>query len=57
MSKLRYKTREVYADKGYQVPDNVSYFHSQGIKDLIQKNAYRNHPLSRDSYIIQHNNE
>ncbi|XOD67534.1 MAG: hypothetical protein ACMUEL_06240 [Flavobacteriales bacterium Tduv] len=44
ITKLGYKPRELYADKGYQVPDNVSYFHSRGIKDRIQKKAYRNHP-------------
>ncbi|XOD66578.1 MAG: hypothetical protein ACMUEL_00550 [Flavobacteriales bacterium Tduv] len=53
ISKLRYKPREVYADKGYQVAANVSYFHSRGIKDRIQKKVYRNHSLSRNSYIIQ----
>ncbi|XOD66901.1 MAG: transposase [Flavobacteriales bacterium Tduv] len=26
---------------------NVSYFHSRGIKDRIQKKAYRNRPSSR----------
>ncbi|XOD67480.1 MAG: hypothetical protein ACMUEL_05920 [Flavobacteriales bacterium Tduv] len=26
---------------------NVSYFHSLGIKDRIQKKAYRSPPLSR----------
>ncbi|XOD67292.1 MAG: transposase [Flavobacteriales bacterium Tduv] len=51
--KLGYKPRKVYADKGYQVPANVSYFHSRGIKDLIQKKTYRNRLLSRDIYIIQ----
>ncbi|XOD66583.1 MAG: transposase [Flavobacteriales bacterium Tduv] len=35
--KLGYNPREVYADNGYQVPANVFYFHSQGIKDRIQK--------------------
>ncbi|XOD68097.1 MAG: hypothetical protein ACMUEL_09610 [Flavobacteriales bacterium Tduv] len=44
ISKLRYNPREVYADKGYQVPVNVSYFHSRGIKDRIQKKAYRTLP-------------
>ncbi|XOD67653.1 MAG: transposase [Flavobacteriales bacterium Tduv] len=39
ISKLEYKAREVYADKGYQVPVNVSYFYSQGIKYCIQKKA------------------
>ncbi|XOD67631.1 MAG: transposase [Flavobacteriales bacterium Tduv] len=47
ISKLGYKPREVYSDKGYQVPVNMSYFHIRGIKDRIQKKAYRNHPLSR----------
>ncbi|XOD67066.1 MAG: hypothetical protein ACMUEL_03400 [Flavobacteriales bacterium Tduv] len=28
ISKLGYKPREIYADKGYQVPANVSYFYS-----------------------------
>ncbi|XOD67226.1 MAG: hypothetical protein ACMUEL_04440 [Flavobacteriales bacterium Tduv] len=37
ISKLVYKPREVYADKGYEVPTNVSYFHSRDIKNLIQK--------------------
>ncbi|XOD67475.1 MAG: transposase [Flavobacteriales bacterium Tduv] len=45
--KLGYDPREVYADKGYQVPANVSYVHSRGIKDRIQKKAYRNRFLSR----------
>ncbi|XOD68034.1 MAG: hypothetical protein ACMUEL_09230 [Flavobacteriales bacterium Tduv] len=53
--KLGYKAREVYAEKDYQVPANVSYFHSRGIKDRIQKKAYRNRTLSKNSYIIQHN--
>ncbi|XOD67841.1 MAG: transposase [Flavobacteriales bacterium Tduv] len=44
ISKLRYKTKEVYTDKGYQVSANVSYFHSRGIKDCIQKKSYRNRP-------------
>ncbi|XOD68197.1 MAG: transposase [Flavobacteriales bacterium Tduv] len=35
ISKLEYKPREVYADKGYQGPVNVSYFHSPGMKYLI----------------------
>ncbi|XOD67560.1 MAG: hypothetical protein ACMUEL_06395 [Flavobacteriales bacterium Tduv] len=30
--------------KGYQVPDNVFYFHNRGIKDLIQKKTYK-HPF------------
>ncbi|XOD68273.1 MAG: transposase [Flavobacteriales bacterium Tduv] len=47
MSKLGYKTREVYADKVHQVPTNVSYFHSRGIKNRIQNKAYRNRLLSR----------
>ncbi|XOD68126.1 MAG: hypothetical protein ACMUEL_09775 [Flavobacteriales bacterium Tduv] len=46
ISKLGYKPIEVYADKGSQVPDNVSYFHSRGIKDRIQKKSYRNRSLS-----------
>ncbi|XOD68262.1 MAG: transposase [Flavobacteriales bacterium Tduv] len=50
MSKLGYKPREVYANKGYQVPANVSHFHSLGIKDLIQKKAYRTVPYSRLLY-------
>ncbi|XOD67257.1 MAG: transposase [Flavobacteriales bacterium Tduv] len=45
--KLGYNTREVYVDKGYQVPANVSYFHSLSIKDRIQKKSYRNRPISR----------
>ncbi|XOD68207.1 MAG: transposase [Flavobacteriales bacterium Tduv] len=44
--KLGYKPREIYADKGYQVPANVSYFHSRGIKDRIQNKTYRNQSLS-----------
>ncbi|XOD68071.1 MAG: transposase [Flavobacteriales bacterium Tduv] len=32
ISKLGYKSIEVYADKGYPVPTNVSYFHSRGSK-------------------------
>ncbi|XOD67573.1 MAG: transposase [Flavobacteriales bacterium Tduv] len=47
ISKLGYKPKEVYADKGYQLTTNVSYFHSRGIKYRIQKKAYRNRPLSR----------
>ncbi|XOD67891.1 MAG: transposase [Flavobacteriales bacterium Tduv] len=42
ISKLEYTSREVYADKGYQVPANVSYFHSLSIKYRIQKKNYRN---------------
>ncbi|XOD66990.1 MAG: hypothetical protein ACMUEL_02970 [Flavobacteriales bacterium Tduv] len=37
ISKLGYKLRKIYADNGYQVLANVSYFHSRGIKDRIQK--------------------
>ncbi|XOD67697.1 MAG: hypothetical protein ACMUEL_07190 [Flavobacteriales bacterium Tduv] len=47
VSKLGYKTREEYAEKGYQPPANVFYFHSRGIKDLIYKKVYRNRSLSR----------
>ncbi|XOD68212.1 MAG: transposase [Flavobacteriales bacterium Tduv] len=47
ISKLGYKPREIYVEKGYQVPANMFYFHSRGIKDCIQKKAYRNYPLSR----------
>ncbi|XOD67248.1 MAG: hypothetical protein ACMUEL_04555 [Flavobacteriales bacterium Tduv] len=35
ISKLEYKSREVYIDKYYQVPANVPYFHSRAIKDRI----------------------
>ncbi|XOD66997.1 MAG: hypothetical protein ACMUEL_03005 [Flavobacteriales bacterium Tduv] len=35
--KLGYNLREVYADKGYQVTANLSYFYNLGIKDRIQK--------------------
>ncbi|XOD67916.1 MAG: transposase [Flavobacteriales bacterium Tduv] len=34
---------------------NMSYFHTRNIKDRIHKKAYRNRPLSRDTYVIQHN--
>ncbi|XOD66530.1 MAG: hypothetical protein ACMUEL_00245 [Flavobacteriales bacterium Tduv] len=44
ISKLRYKVREVYADKSYQVLANVSYFHNQDIKDRIQKKLYKTIP-------------
>ncbi|XOD66819.1 MAG: hypothetical protein ACMUEL_01930 [Flavobacteriales bacterium Tduv] len=44
--KLGYKLREVYAEKGYQVPVNVSYFHTRGIKNRIQKPPYRKFTLS-----------
>ncbi|XOD68205.1 MAG: transposase [Flavobacteriales bacterium Tduv] len=47
ISKLGYKPREVYADKGYQVLANVSYFHSRVIKDRIHKKGYRKRSLSR----------
>ncbi|XOD67687.1 MAG: hypothetical protein ACMUEL_07125 [Flavobacteriales bacterium Tduv] len=36
-----------------KLPANVSYFHSRGIKDHIQKKAYRNPTLSRIAHIIQ----
>ncbi|XOD68133.1 MAG: hypothetical protein ACMUEL_00330 [Flavobacteriales bacterium Tduv] len=39
--KLGYKPREVYVDKGYQVPANISYFHTRGIKDRIQKKGLK----------------
>ncbi|XOD67954.1 MAG: hypothetical protein ACMUEL_08745 [Flavobacteriales bacterium Tduv] len=52
ISKLGYKPREVYADKGYQVPVNLSYFHSRGIKYRIQKKAYKNRLLSRITILI-----
>ncbi|XOD67489.1 MAG: hypothetical protein ACMUEL_05975 [Flavobacteriales bacterium Tduv] len=42
--KLGYKPREVYAEKAYQAPANVSYFHTRAIKDRIQKKAYRSPP-------------
>ncbi|XOD67870.1 MAG: hypothetical protein ACMUEL_08255 [Flavobacteriales bacterium Tduv] len=45
ISKLGYKPRKVYADKRHQVPANVSYFHSRGVKKRIQKKAYRNPSL------------
>ncbi|XOD67508.1 MAG: hypothetical protein ACMUEL_06090 [Flavobacteriales bacterium Tduv] len=38
--KLGYKTREVYTNKGYQVPANVSYFHS-----AASKIVYRRKPI------------
>ncbi|XOD67648.1 MAG: hypothetical protein ACMUEL_06905 [Flavobacteriales bacterium Tduv] len=41
ISKLGYKTREIYADKDYQVPANVSYFHNRDIKDRLQTKVYR----------------
>ncbi|XOD67736.1 MAG: hypothetical protein ACMUEL_07430 [Flavobacteriales bacterium Tduv] len=44
--KLGYKPREVYAEKDYQVPATISYFHSRDIKGRIQKKAYKNRPLS-----------
>ncbi|XOD67040.1 MAG: hypothetical protein ACMUEL_03250 [Flavobacteriales bacterium Tduv] len=44
ISKLGYKPREVYADKGYQEATNVSCFHSRGIKKRIQKKGYRERP-------------
>ncbi|XOD67604.1 MAG: hypothetical protein ACMUEL_06660 [Flavobacteriales bacterium Tduv] len=47
VSKLGYKPREEYAEKGYQPPTNVFYFHSRGIKDRIYKKVYRNRSLSR----------
>ncbi|XOD67281.1 MAG: hypothetical protein ACMUEL_04755 [Flavobacteriales bacterium Tduv] len=37
INKLGYKPREVYAEKGYQVPTNVSYFHSRGSKTVYRK--------------------
>ncbi|XOD67138.1 MAG: hypothetical protein ACMUEL_03845 [Flavobacteriales bacterium Tduv] len=43
----RIKTKKSICRKKGQVPDNVSYFHNQGIKDRIQKKAYRNRALSR----------
>ncbi|XOD67178.1 MAG: transposase [Flavobacteriales bacterium Tduv] len=52
INKLGYKPIEVYAEKGEQVPANVSYFHSRGIKYRIQKKVYRNHPLSRDAILF-----
>jgi IS5 family transposase len=36
-----------YADKGYQVPDNVSLLKKRKIKNRIQHKAYRNRPLTR----------
>ncbi|XOD67707.1 MAG: hypothetical protein ACMUEL_07240 [Flavobacteriales bacterium Tduv] len=39
ITKLGYKSREICAEKDYQVPANVSYFHSRGIKDRVQKKA------------------
>jgi IS5 family transposase len=40
------KKREVYADKGYKVPDNDKYLKEEGIKNRIQHKAYRNRPLT-----------
>ncbi|XOD68010.1 MAG: hypothetical protein ACMUEL_09090 [Flavobacteriales bacterium Tduv] len=53
ISELGYNPREVYADKGYQVPVTVSYFHNRGIKDRIQKKPIRNRPLSRISILFK----
>ncbi|XOD67877.1 MAG: hypothetical protein ACMUEL_08295 [Flavobacteriales bacterium Tduv] len=39
ISKLGYKPGEVYENKGYQVLDNVFYFHSQGIKDAYTEKS------------------
>jgi IS5 family transposase len=36
----------VFADKGFKVPDNDSYLKEKGIKNRIQRKAYRNRPLT-----------
>ncbi|XOD68257.1 MAG: transposase [Flavobacteriales bacterium Tduv] len=53
ISKLRYNSREIYAEKGYQIPANVSYFHSLGIKYDIQKKSYRTISLSRIAILFK----
>ncbi len=40
------KKKEVWADKGYRVPDNIEYLKAKKIKDRIQQKAYRNRPLT-----------
>ncbi len=42
----RSKKKEVWADKGYQVPDNIEYLKTEKIKDRIQQKAYRGRPLT-----------
>jgi transposase, IS5 family len=37
----------VYADKGYKVPKNDELLKSKGIKNRIQRKAYRNRPLTK----------
>ncbi|XOD68089.1 MAG: hypothetical protein ACMUEL_09565 [Flavobacteriales bacterium Tduv] len=40
-NQLGYKLRGIYAEKDYQVPVNMFFFHSRGIKNSIQKKVYR----------------
>jgi len=40
------KKLQVFADKGYKVPDNDAYLKGQKIKNRIQHKAYRNRPLT-----------
>lgn len=44
--KKKHKQKGVFADKGYQVPDNVDYLKEEKIKNRIQHKAYRNKPLT-----------
>jgi transposase, IS5 family len=43
---LKEKKLQVFADKGYKVPDNDAYLKEQNIKNRIQHKAYRNRPLT-----------
>ncbi|XOD67807.1 MAG: hypothetical protein ACMUEL_07895 [Flavobacteriales bacterium Tduv] len=54
ISKLRYKPREGYAEKAYQAPAKLFYFHSRSLKDHIKKKTIGT-VLKEDRYIIQHN--
>lgn len=38
----------VYADKGYQVPDNCEYLKTENIGNNIMDKGYRNRPLSKE---------
>lgn len=41
------KMQQVFADKGYKVPDNDAYLKKQNTKNRIQHKAYRSRPLSK----------
>ncbi|XOD66541.1 MAG: hypothetical protein ACMUEL_00305 [Flavobacteriales bacterium Tduv] len=50
ISKLEYKLRKVYAEKGYQVPANGITFIVKSSKTVYRRNSIGNRPLSSILY-------